>query len=76
MLSALLNNISFLPSHRCSAHQILDVAVYDDHTLCLMLQEDRDDGNPVLIQLPLAVLGGVVYTRLKTTENVASVSNM
>ncbi|XP_041370961.1 anaphase-promoting complex subunit 4-like [Gigantopelta aegis] len=71
-----INTSNTSDSERCSHHQVLDVAVYDEHTLCVMLQEDRDDGNPVLIQLPLSILAGVPYTRLKTTENVTSLPNI
>ncbi|XP_071089402.1 anaphase-promoting complex subunit 4-like [Haliotis cracherodii] len=70
------NSSSTSDSDRCSQHTVLDIAYYDPTSLSLLLQEEGEDGRPVLLQLSMSILNSSKFTKLATTENIASLSHI
>nr|KAG5706257.1 hypothetical protein BaRGS_026039 [Batillaria attramentaria] len=57
-------------------HFVLDLSVYDQNTLSLLLVDDSHDGRPALAQLPLSAIPAGAYTTVNTTENIVGVSGL
>lgn len=55
---------------------ILDLAVYDQKTLSLLLVEDTQDGRPALVQFPLWSVPHSSYTSVNTTENIVGIAGL
>ncbi|XP_067657948.1 anaphase-promoting complex subunit 4-like isoform X2 [Haliotis asinina] len=70
------NSSATSDQERCSQHTVLDIAYYDPTSLSLLLQEEGEDGRPVLLQLSMSILNSSKFTKLATTENIASLNNI
>ena len=57
-----------LNSCRCNQHSVLDVSVYDNNTIAVLLQEEAGDNVPVLALLALNTIPEDKYVEVPTEK--------
>ena len=66
----------FFHFFRCSEHSIVDVCMYDNNTMAVLLQEETGDNVPVLALLSLSSVPGDQFTPIPpVTDHNSSFSN-
>ena len=57
-----------LDIYRCNQHSVLDVSVYDNNTIAVLLQEEVGDNVPVLALLGLDTIPEDKYAEVPTEK--------
>ena len=57
-----------LNNSRCNQHSVLDVSVYDNNTIAVLLQEEAGDNVPVLALLALNTIPEDKYVEVPTEK--------